>query len=531
MKATLCLSLTAVLFCSLLLARADARAIHLWTFDEGQGTAAADVVGSRSGTVHGAQWSAGRLGGGLKFDGVDDYVALPDNEPVWLPAHDFTVSFWVNFERDQGSTAADSEVLLDLNHGASSDSSKELGYNVQRRGDTGRIAFQMTTRNPDEDLYSQAVPVRNRWYHVVAVRQDTIQKIYVDGELDAWRICSSAPVDFEGGYDDDKVNVGRYTTNVGSPRYHFKGMLDELMLFDRALSSADVRQLYRASIATHVLFVDAARGNDRNDGLRPFTAFATIQKAIASADHGDTINILPGVYSKPINFLGKSVTVQSWGDAAILEAPGRFAVSFYMGEGRNTVLRNLIIANSFMGIFCAHSAPTITNVTVVGNVYGAEAYGRAVPRITNSIFWSNSDNDLYGCPAAYCCVERGAEGEGNFSEAPLFVDPENGDYHLRSEHGRYWPEQDAWVLDEVTSLCIDAGDPAADCSGERQPNGGRLDVGAHGGTAFASVSVPPFSTDMNHDGTIDATDLELFTELWQRQQAQSRTPPTSGRRR
>jgi hypothetical protein len=535
MKASIGLLFTVVLLSSLCSARARQGSVHLWTFDDSGGTQAADVVGERPGTVHGAQAAPGRLGGALRFDGFDDFVALPDNKPVWLPTRDFTISLWVSFERDKGFTVAESEVLFDGNHGASSDPSRQLGYNVQRRGDPGKIAFQITTlRNADEDLYSQTVPAQDKWYHIVAVRQGTMQRIYLDGELDAWRVCSSSPVDFEGGYDDDRVSVGRYTTNTGSPRYHFKGMLDEVAIFDWALSGAEVRQLYLDSLAAHALYVDAAHGSDLNDGRRALTAFATIQAAIDTAQPGDEISVLPGVYCEALNFLGKAVTVQSRTDAAVIEAPGRFGVSFYMGEGRDSVLRNLIIANSFIGIFCAHSAaPTITNVTVVGNVYGAEAYGRTVPRITNSIFWGNSGSDLYGCPAAYCCVERGAAGEGNFREDPLLVDPENGDYHLRSQWGRYWPEHDVWVLDEVTSPCIDAGDPEADFSAEREPNGGRRDVGAHGGTAFANVSVPPFSADLNGDGVVDAADLDLFTSLWQQQQTPSTTPPapTPSRRR
>jgi len=67
--------------------------VHLRTFDEGEGIWADDVLGNRPGDLRGPQWTAGRKGSGLRFDGEDDYVALPDNNPVWLPTGDFTVSF------------------------------------------------------------------------------------------------------------------------------------------------------------------------------------------------------------------------------------------------------------------------------------------------------------------------------------------------------------------------------------------------------------------------------------------------------
>ena len=50
-----------------------------------------------------------------------------------------------------------------------------------------------------------------------------------------------------------------------------------------------------------------------------------------------------------------------------------------------------------------------------------------------------------------------------------------------------------WVQDEVTSPCIDAGDPASPVSEEPLPNGGRINMGVYGGTAEASKSyqTPP----------------------------------------
>lgn len=482
---------TAILVCGLALGSSAAVLgdVHLWTFDESEGIFVSDVTGDRPGERHGAAWTDGRIASGLRFDGVDDYVALPDNDPVWLPFGDFTICFWVCFERGTGASTADNEVLADFNAGSSSNPENELGYIVFRHGQNGTIAFQMATmQDPDEDLESQLVPVKGQWYHIAAVRRGTLQMIYVDGRLDAWRTCSSSPIDFVGGYDDDKVNVGRYTTTVGSPRYHFKGTMDELMLSDRALSAEDVRQLREEGLTSHVLHVDAALGDDRNDGLRSLTALATVQKALNAAGQGAVIDVHPGVYREAIHFPGKTITLQSAGDAAILEAPDGIAVSFASREGAHSVLRNLIIRNSQVGIWLADSSPTISNVTVVGNVLGVEAYGCSEPGIANSIFWGNAESDLYGCVATYSCVERGAPGVGNFSLDPLFVDSENGDYHLRSKRGRYWPEHDIWVLDKVNSPCLDAGDPAWDFSAEPEPNGGRLNVGAHGGTAYAEMS-------------------------------------------
>jgi len=529
MKAVVCLSVLTMWWIPGL-ARAGDGDIHLWTFDEGEGFLADDVTGEQAGDVHGARWTDGRIGSGLRFDGADDYVALPANDPVWLPTGDFTIAFWVYFERDRGSSVAENEVLVDFNAGSSSNPENELGYIVFRRGDTGSFAFQMATmQNKDEDLDSQLVPAKDRWYYIVAVRRGTLQTIYIDGQLDAWRVCSSTQIDFVGGYDDDRVNMGRYTTTIGSPRYHFKGVMDEVMLSGRALSSAEVQQLYLESLTAHALYVDGTHGDDQNDGLRSLTALATIQKAIEFAADGDVVNVYPGVYREEVRFLGKTITVQSALDAAVIEAPDGLAVSFYMGEGAYSILRNLVIANSYVGVLCVHSSPTIANVTVVGNVLGAEAYGDSDPDISNSVFWGNAESDLYGCHATYSCIERAGAGEGDFRDDPLFVDAESGDYHMRSERGRYWPDHDVWVLDDVSSPCIDAGDPAGDLSREPLPNGGRLNVGAHGGTAYAEKSEMPFDVDVNRDGVVDESDRNLFLYLWEKQMA-SQSPGVAVRR-
>ena len=239
---------------------------------------------------------------------------------------------------------------------------------------------------------------------------------------------------------------------------------------------------------TPIHYVDGRQGSDDNDGLTPETAFATIQKGIDSAINGSTVLVFPGVYHQPINFLGKAITVRSAEHPAVLAVGAEFAVSFYEGEGRTSVLENFVIRDSFLGIFIVQSSPTLRNLTVVRNKYGLEAYGQTEPDVVNCIFWDNTADDLFACKARYSCIERGSDGTGNFSSDPLFVDPNAKDFHLRSERGRYWPKYDVWVLDKVTSPCINAGDPESDYSKEPKPNGGRINLGAYGGTAYASLS-------------------------------------------
>ena len=75
----------------------------------------------------------------------------------------------------------------------------------------------------------------------------------------------------------------------------------------------------------------------------------------------------------------------------------------------------------------------------------------------------------------------------------------------------------AWVVDGVSSPCIDAGDPAdAGWQGELWPHGGRVNMGAYGGTAQASMSGNPVgnTADLNHDGVVDLADWGLWATDW-----------------
>jgi hypothetical protein len=225
-------------------------------------------------------------------------------------------------------------------------------------------------------------------------------------------------------------------------------------------------------------------------------------------------------------------------------------VSFTKGEGPDCVVMGFVITRGqgepAGGIYCAGSSPTIINCLVVGNRslspnggavscvdsnavffnctmagnYGGESGAGLYTAdshvvVVNSILWANLPNEVRAAGGAepnlaYCDVAGGWAGAGNLEADPLFAAPghwadaENpevviapseaeavwidGDYHLRSERGRYVPAYGLWTFDAVTSPCIDAGDPVGEPSAEQMPNGGRINLGAYGGTQQASLS-------------------------------------------
>jgi len=79
-------------------------------------------------------------------------------------------------------------------------------------------------------------------------------------------------------------------------------------------------------------------------------------------------------------------------------------------------------------------------------------------------------------------------GLGNINADPRFVAANSWDCHLKSQAGRWDAAGESWIQDNVTSPCIDAGDPSFPVAFEPYPNGGIINMGVYGGTDEASKS-------------------------------------------
>ena len=204
---------------------------------------------------------------------------------------------------------------------------------------------------------------------------------------------------------------------------------------------------------------------------------------------------------------------------------------------------NLASAGGGMSNYGTYSMPTVTNCTFSGNsafsgggMYTYGIYSR--PIVIGCIFWSNTANEITLLNSstiyiAYCDVQGGQTGiyndgsctmnwgSGNVKTDPCFVDVNNGDYHLKSQAGRWDTNSKSWVQDDVTSPCIDAGNPYNPIGLEPFPNGGIINMGAYGGTSEASKSYfgkPPceiiVAGDVNGDCVINFLDFRLMALHW-----------------
>ena len=148
--------------------------------------------------------------------------------------------------------------------------------------------------------------------------------------------------------------------------------------------------------------------------------------------------------------------------------------------GYSSIINNTIV----------HNRPSGLHLDETGLDTWDPDYGRPV---FNNIIWQNEifisdevSEDEYDI--RFNDIQGGLEKDGNIEVDPLFADSENRDYHLKSEAGRWHPASKSWVVDEATSPCIDTGDPLSPIGDESATNGGRINMGAYGGTLEASKS-------------------------------------------
>jgi hypothetical protein len=217
------------------------------------------------------------------------------------------------------------------------------------------------------------------------------------------------------------------------------------------------------------------------------------------------------------------------------------------GQSDPNIFNCVIIGNDAPlggGIDCYYPGVAhVVNCTLAAN--SADNFGGAVycwyegsAIVKNSIFWANSasyDGAQLGLAAdgtasvTYCDVQGGQAdvydpceqlvwGGGNIGSDPCFAlfapagDPNLWDFHLRSAYGRWESNEQNWVTDSNTSLCIDAGNPNSDWTGEPWPNGKRINMGAYGGTGQASKNGN--IADLNIDGKVNFVDFAQLGNLW-----------------
>lgn len=221
-----------------------------WDFSEGRGQTLYDVLGANNGTLGNSSSvgaddpvfasghdASGEKGTGLSFDGIDDFAKI---DAVYDFTGGFSESFW--FYRRSDAVQGLLDIEMDFgNH-----------YRVFLSGSS--IEFD---KSPGEVGNLTGTTAINQWTHVVATHDGTTASLYVNGVL-----AGQAVADF------DNMGTTVYFFVGELPSFPLDGAMDDLRIYNRALSLDEIQGLYnQKQPVLEMDFDEGSGGTARDQGL------------------------------------------------------------------------------------------------------------------------------------------------------------------------------------------------------------------------------------------------------------------------
>ncbi len=215
----------------------ERKMIALWKFDEAEGGEAADssdnnIVGTLIGNP---QWqpTGGKVGGALEFDGVDDYIDFGSNVNL-NTANAVTIAAWIKLSgpaEDQKIISNQDNIVGGYKFGVYSN---KIEFEIRDSGNTANI-----NRYVEGGMILQP----DVWYHVMGIySQGNYIRTYVNGNLDRELSTVGVLAPTSG-----TIKIGR---EPFLNAYFFKGLIDELSIYNYALSDADIAAVYSGKALT-----------------------------------------------------------------------------------------------------------------------------------------------------------------------------------------------------------------------------------------------------------------------------------------
>ena len=199
-----------------------------WTFNEGKGETAGDESGNgHDGTLMGTpEWTDGYYGGGLKFDGGGDEVNVPYHKA--LNSETFTICAWANVE--PGSSGSHRAVVSSRADGPLS------GYIFYAEpGD--KWQFWTGVGGSWNSVQGTTVVAPGKWQHLAGVYADGKQKFYINGKLEGEKDAALSV------NPDQEFLIGAGANERDPHDYLFKGIIDEVRLYDRELNGGEISEV------------------------------------------------------------------------------------------------------------------------------------------------------------------------------------------------------------------------------------------------------------------------------------------------
>ena len=209
-----------------------------WMFDEGKGSKAHDFAGNNHGTIYGAAWTTGQVGGALSFDGVDDYVDIPYDSSLDIDASQgITLSVWIKLNSYPDS--AHQGPIFGLFNSTGQGTKNYLAIGKSIYGNV--IAWDQWP--PAYGGITSIKPYLDTWYHVAVVEDSSHRAVYINGSLD---VSDNTPETYEGN-PPDTIRIG-CRADAWAP-FYFDGSIDEVIVYDTVLSAQEIKLLYNNILA------------------------------------------------------------------------------------------------------------------------------------------------------------------------------------------------------------------------------------------------------------------------------------------
>jgi hypothetical protein len=207
---------------------------------------ARDIADSNQGVLQGgAKFAAGKVAQAFFLDGKDDFVTAGNAPNLHVSKNDFTVDAWVLFNAlSQPPGQVDDMSIVDKMSasGVNTDGWRLLKQHDNRfwfclgGGSLGNQCF-----DPNYTVFSTTKAVTGAWFHVAAVKSSDSFAIYINGVLEDIRSVVPSFHDTNSA----GLRIGSYVLE-GS---HLNGLVDEVEIFNRALSGSEIASIFNAGSA------------------------------------------------------------------------------------------------------------------------------------------------------------------------------------------------------------------------------------------------------------------------------------------
>ena len=199
-----------------------------------------------NGTAYGGvSYVDGINGLAANFDGIDDYIRVPTDSSFNFGTTDFSISCFINVrnvarEQHWSSGAIINKRYTDDIYYTEGSNQWNLSYRLENA-----VRF-MTHSYGDSIVITDNDLQLNTNYHVAAIREGEVMSIYIDGDLAAQETNAvrdvTTPMDLFIGVD------GRELLEDFDSKHYFDGIIDDVRIYDRALSESEIQELYSSSV-------------------------------------------------------------------------------------------------------------------------------------------------------------------------------------------------------------------------------------------------------------------------------------------